>query len=98
MLGGKCHGPCWVGGDLQLVDPEARPLRVPRAAFHLVEPARVLDALHTGPPASHSGTGFSFRWWDYCMAPIPHASRSLQAVSPYSTAPPPPNRPAPHPP
>src|SRR5438552_14597885 len=38
------------GRDLQLVDPEAWPLRVPRAAFHLVEPARVLDALHVQPP------------------------------------------------
>src|SRR5882762_1795706 len=39
------------GRDLQLVDAEARPLGVPRATFHLVESARVLDALHVVPPS-----------------------------------------------
>src|SRR5438445_7970885 len=70
------------GRDLQLIDPEARPLRVPRAAFHVVESARVLDALHIGSPASHSGTGFSFRWWDYCMPPMRDDRRRLRGISP----------------
>src|SRR5262249_12916110 len=34
-----------LGADLELRDPEARPLGVPVSPLHLVEPAGVLDAL-----------------------------------------------------
>src|SRR5688572_1299492 len=38
------------GRDLQLADPEARPLGVTRTPLHLVESARILDARHHDPP------------------------------------------------